>query len=114
MMKEEVIDKLKCIVPKYSDLFDRVILFGSVARNENTDRSDLDLYIELGSITILGLGKSKLYAEFLNELYNNVEFDDYDLLEFSRGELKQVHKSVLYREMQKDGIIIYDKRAEAI
>ena len=58
MMKDEVVVKLKGIVPKYSDIFDKVILFGSVARDENTSKSDLDLYIDLGAITILGLGKS--------------------------------------------------------
>ena len=47
MRKEEVVVRLKDIVPKYSDIFDKVILFGSVARNENTSKSDLDLYIEL-------------------------------------------------------------------
>ena len=36
MMKDEVVVKLKGIVPKYSDIFDKVILFGSVARDENT------------------------------------------------------------------------------
>ncbi len=114
MMKDEVVVKLKGIVPKYSDIFDKVILFGSVARDENTSKSDLDLYIELGAITILGLGKSKQYAAFLAELYDTVTFEDYDILEFSRGELKQVHQSLLYKEIQKDGIIIYDKRAKAI
>ena len=110
MRKEEVVVRLKDIVPKYSDIFDKVILFGSVARNENTSKSDLDLYIELGAITILGLGKSKQYAAFLD----TVAFEEYDILEFSRGELKQVHQSLLYKEIQKDGVLIYDKAAKAI
>ena len=114
MRKEEVVVRLKDIVPKYSDIFDKVILFGSVAHNENTSKSDLDLYIELGAITILGLGKSKEYAAFLAELYDTVAFEEYDILEFSRGELKQVHQSLLYKEIQKDGVLIYDKAAKAI
>ena len=44
--KEELIKTLQDICENYSDIIGMVILFGSYSRNEATDSSDIDLYVE--------------------------------------------------------------------
>ena len=46
MNREECIEKLKQICALYADILGVVILFGSYSRNEATEDSDIDLYIE--------------------------------------------------------------------
>ncbi|MCR5503727.1 MAG: nucleotidyltransferase domain-containing protein [Lachnospiraceae bacterium] len=46
MDRNEIIDKLKTICDFCGDIPGIAILFGSYSRNEATDRSDIDLYIE--------------------------------------------------------------------
>ena len=110
MDREQVIEKLKTICDSYSDILGRVILFGSYSRNEATNESDIDLYIEPISIemTTAKFGSNRRYKEFKYTLYDgfNTEFD---LLAYGgKKDLESIQKSPLWKQINKDGIVIYD------
>ncbi|SCJ38446.1 Predicted nucleotidyltransferases [uncultured Clostridium sp.] len=74
---------------------DKVILFGSRAREDNGDRSDIDLAIYCeGSI-----------SEFIEDIENNTT----TLLEFDFSDMKSVNDELFIDQVNKEGIIIYEK-----
>ena len=94
------IDEIKsCIMPvieKYP--INKVILFGSYARGDASDTSDVDLIVEshgqLRNRKIFALG-----GELLDVL--PVRVDVYDILEITAP-------SAMYENIQKEGVVIYD------
>ena len=111
-----VIDKLKNICPKYSDILGMVILFGSFSRREENDDSDVDLYIESidAKMTTNKLCTSNRYREFRNEL-NKSFTRSFDVLAYGgKRDTQMIRKSNLWKEIEKDGVVIYDKRAKAV
>ena len=114
MGREDVVEKLKAICDSYSDILGRVILFGSYSRNEATSESDIDLYIEPISIemTTAKLGANKRYKEFKYALYDGFS-TEFDLLAYGgKKDLDSIQKSPLWKQISKDGIVIYDKRTK--
>ena len=84
------------MVEKYP--VDRVILFGSYARGDASDTSDVDLIVESGG----KMRNSKIFTlggDLLAVL--PVRVDVYDILEIKET-------SPLYNNIKKDGIIIYE------
>ena len=77
---------------------EKVILFGSYARGDASDTSDIDLVVESGgkmqNSTIFTLGGDLLVAL-------PVRVDVYDILEIKES-------SPLYSSIREDGIIIYE------
>lgn len=74
---------------------DKVILFGSRAREDNGDRSDIDLAIYCeGAI-----------SEFIEDIENNTT----TLLEFDFSDMKSVNDELFIDQVNKEGIIIYEK-----
>lgn len=116
MNKDECVEKLKKICALYSDILGTVILFGSCSRNEATEESDIDLYIEPfdKTITTAKFGANKRYKDFKYDLYNSFE-KDFDLLTYGgKRDLESMKKSPLWTSIMKDGIVIYDQRAESV
>ena len=116
MNREEYIDELKKLCARYSDILGTVILFGSYSRNEATEESDIDLYIEPvdRKMTTSKFGANKRYKEFKYDLYNSFE-KNFDLLSYGgRRDLENIRKSPLWTSIMKDGIVVYDQRTKAI
>ena len=94
------IEEIKaCILPvvkKYP--VERIILFGSYARGDASDKSDVDLIVEsrgrLYNRKIFALG-----GDLLDVLPVRVEV--YDILEVA-------NPSAMYDNIQKEGVVIYD------
>ena len=73
---------------------DRVILFGSRARGDHDERSDIDL-----AVTGANVGQFQFYL------------DEYapTLLKFDVIDLSRPLNSVLIESIRKDGIVLHDK-----
>lgn len=116
MNREETVKKLKEICGDYTDILGAVILFGSYSRNEADEDSDIDLYIEPKdiSMTTSKFGENKRYKEFKYALFDSFSAD-FDLLSYGgKRDISNMRKSPLWLQIQKDGIPIYDQRAETV
>ena len=93
---EEIKSYIIPVVEKYP--VEKVILFGSYARGDASDTSDVDLVVESGgkmrNSKIFTLGGDLLVAL-------PVRVDVYDILEIKDS-------SPLYNSIREDGIIIYE------
>ena len=93
---EEIKSYILPVVEKYP--IERVILFGSYARGDASDTSDVDLIVEsqgrLRNRKIFALG-----GELLDVL--PVRVDVYDILEVA-------NPSAMYENILKEGVVIYD------
>ena len=87
-LKVEIIDlALQCQL-------DRVILFGSRARGDNRERSDIDLAIQGGDTVAFAVSADEDIPTLL--MFDVVDLD------------KPVQKELL-EEIRKDGVVIYEK-----
>lgn len=73
---------------------DRVILFGSRARDDNRERSDIDLAIQGGDTVAFAAGADE---------------DIPTLLMFDVVDLDKPVQPELLEEIRKDGVVIYEK-----
>ena len=93
---EEIKSYISPIIAKYP--VEKVILYGSYARGDASDTSDIDLVVEsrgrLRNRKIFALG-----GELLDVL--PVRVDVYDILEIT-------NPSAMYENIKKEGVIIYD------
>ena len=93
---EEIKSYIIPVVEKYP--IEKVILFGSYARGDASDTSDVDLVVEssgkMHNTKIFTLGGDLLMAL-------PVRVDVYDILEIKES-------SPLYNSIREDGIIIYE------
>jgi len=93
---EEIKSYITPIIEKYP--IEKVILFGSYARGDASDTSDVDLIVESGgkmrNSRIFTLGGDLLLAL-------PVRVDVYDILEIEES-------SPLYNRIREDGITIYE------
>ena len=88
---ERVLRDISVFAKKYS--INKVILFGSRARGDNTERSDIDIAVYGGDFdSFIGILKKK-YIPF--------KFDVVEADKSISEELKQ--------EIEKDGVVIYEK-----
>jgi predicted nucleotidyltransferase len=93
---EEIKSYIIPVVEKYP--IEKVILFGSYARGDASDTSDVDLVVESGG----KMRNSKIFTlggDLLAAL--PVRVDVYDILEIKKS-------SPLYNSIREDGIIIYE------
>ncbi len=72
----------------------KVILFGSRARGDNRERSDIDLAVSGGNIT-----------EFALDAEEEIE----TLLMFDVVDLDKILSPELLAEIERDGVILYEK-----
>ena len=77
----------------------QVILFGSYAKKEATNKSDVDLIIDTNS-QLKGFALLKLICEIEEKLQKNVDgFEKYEIIE----------DSLIDREIKETGVVVYEK-----
>ena len=116
MAKTDVIARLKQICDSFSDILGKVILFGSYSRDEATDMSDIDLYIEPidTSMTSSKFWSNKRYKDFKYKLYDSFPCE-FDLLSYGgKRDLSNIKNSPIWEQIKKDGIVVYDKESKSI
>ena len=86
---ERVLKDISAFAKKYS--INKVILFGSRARGDNTERSDIDIAVYGGAF----------YWDIKEKVHSLLSFDVVEADKPISEELKQ--------EIEKDGVIIYEK-----
>lgn len=87
---EEIID----ISRKYNEI-NKVVLFGSRARGDNGDRSDIDLAIYCESSIL----------DFIEDIESNTS----TLLEFDFSDMKSISDELFIEQVNKEGISLYEK-----
>lgn len=93
-LNKVVLSEIIEISKKHSEI-NKVILFGSRARGDNGDRSDIDLAIYC----------EKSISDFIEDIENNTT----TLLEFDFSDMKSVNDELFIEQVNKEGIIIYEK-----
>ena len=89
-----ILNEIIEISKKHSEI-NKVILFGSRARGDNGDRSDIDLAIYC----------EESISDFIEDIENNTT----TLLEFDFSDMKSVNDELFIEQVNKEGIIIYEK-----
>lgn len=114
--REDLVSELRGICENYSDIFDFVVLFGSTARGDCLDSSDIDLYIESDTLTTTKLLRDIKFDKFTLDIYSilGTKKMDYDLISKGKNEIKYSRNSSLYNQITKDGVILYDKRTKNV
>lgn len=72
----------------------KLVLFGSRARGTNTARSDIDLAV---------------YGGDFDRFYDDIQEKTWSLLSFDLIDMDQMVSDDLRKEIQKDGVTIYEK-----
>ena len=99
MITQEMIGEyVKPIALKYS--VKKIILFGSYARGEATEKSDIDLLVDCEG-KLIGLDFFGVAGEICRAL--PIKADVFELREIK-------NPSVLYDNIIKEGVVIYDKQ----
>ena len=93
---ERVLKDISAFAKKYS--INKVILFGSRARGDNTERSDIDIDIDIA-----------VYEGDFDSFYWDVKEKVHSLLSFDVVEADKPISEELKQEIEKDGVIIYEK-----
>ena len=73
---------------------DKIILFGSRARNTNSERSDIDIAVCGGDF---------------DKIYWNIKENTHSLLMFDIVNMDSDVSDELKAEIEKDGVVIYEK-----
>ena len=94
---EEIKTKLRKLL-KEKPVY-KVILFGSYAKNEANENSDIDLLIDTNG-ALKGFALLKLICEIQEKL--NKEIDGYEKYEI-------IEDSFIDQEIKKTGVVIYEK-----
>lgn len=82
---------------------EKIILFGSVARNDMTSNSDIDLLVIKKQI----LNKIQELIQIKRELLSNEYSVDLILLSEEEFERKIVEGWILYQNVKAEGVVLY-------
>ena len=91
-LPDRILRELSFFAKKYS--VTKIILFGSRARGTNTERSDIDIAV---------------YGGDFDSFYWDVKEKVHSLLSFDVVEADKPISEELKQEIEKDGVIIYEK-----
>ena len=91
-LPDRVLRELSAFARKYS--ISKIILFGSRARGTNTERSDIDIAV---------------YGGDFDNFYWDVKEKIHSLLMFDIIQADKTISDELKKEIEKDGVIIYEK-----
>ncbi len=91
-LPERVLQDIVKAAKKYD--IEKVILFGSRARGDNRERSDIDLAVSGGNITEFTFG---------------IEDEVWTLLMFDVVNLDRPVQPELLAEIDRDGVVLYEK-----
>lgn len=92
MLREDIHKSIIDLAKKYD--IDKVLLFGSRARGDNWERSDIDLAVSGGNRMMFSL---------------DVEEDVPTLLKFDVVDLDTCRQEDLLASIRKEGIVLYEK-----
>ena len=95
-MKYSLPERVLQVIVKAAKKYDieKVILFGSRARGDNRERSDIDLAVSGGNITDFTFG---------------IEDEVWTLLMFDVVNLDRPVQPELLAEIDRDGVVLYEK-----
>ena len=91
-LSDRILRELSFFAKKYS--VTKIILFGSRARGTNTERSDIDIAV---------------YGGDFDHFYWDVKEKTHSLLMFDIVQADELISEELKQEIEKDGVIIYEK-----
>ena len=91
-LSEKIVNEIKRIARKNGT--EKVVLFGSRARGDNMKRSDVDIAVYGGN--------------FL-DFYFDIDENNVTLLFFDVVDMENVTSQELIKEIEKDGVVIYEK-----
>ncbi|MDR5587174.1 nucleotidyltransferase domain-containing protein [Clostridium aquiflavi] len=93
-LDKNILEEIINISKKY-DYINKVVLFGSRAREDNILKSDIDLAI---------------YSDKdLGEYIEDIELNTRTLLEFDFSDMKNIKDEFFKEQINKDGVTIYEK-----
>lgn len=93
-LKDEIVREIISISKKYQAI-QKVVLFGSRARGDNSLKSDIDLAI---------------YSDGdIRDFIYDIECNTNTLLEFDVSDMNSVTEPIFIDQIKKEGIIIYEK-----
>lgn len=93
-LEKRIIDEIINISSKYKHI-NKIILFGSRARGDNSPKSDIDLAI---------------YAdESVLEFIEDIEINVNTLLEFDFSDMNSICDEFFIQQVEKEGKVIYEK-----
>lgn len=93
-LDEQILKDIISISKKHDEII-KVVLFGSRARMDNIEKSDIDLAIY----------SDANISEFIEDIENNTT----TLLEFDYSDMKNIFDDFFIEQINKEGIIIYEK-----
>ncbi|NFS97327.1 nucleotidyltransferase domain-containing protein [Clostridium botulinum] len=93
-LDKNILEEIINISKKY-DYINKVVLFGSRVREDNSLKSDIDLAI---------------YSDKdLGEYIEDIELNTRTLLEFDFSDMKNIKDEFFKEQINKDGVTIYEK-----
>ncbi len=93
-LNKELLEEIIDICKRHAEI-EKVVLFGSRARGDNSPKSDIDLAIYANSN----------FSDFIEDMENNTR----TLLEFDFSNMRTVKDEFFIEQVNKEGIIIYEK-----
>ena len=96
-LDEDIIDSIIKISKRYDNI-EKVVLFGSRARKENSPKSDIDLAIYVAK------NNSNIF-DFIYDIENECP----TLLEFDFSNMNTIRDEIFINEVNKDCVTIYEK-----
>lgn len=93
-LKEDIITKIIEISKKHQEI-EKVVLFGSRARGDNSTKSDIDLAI---------YSNKSIYG-----FVEDVELNTRTLLEFDFSDMNLVKDEFFIEQVKNDGVVLYEK-----
>lgn len=96
-LDKEIVKEICEIASRYSNI-NKILLFGSRARKDNSPKSDIDLaiYTESDSSNLL---------DFIYDIENNTT----TLLEFDFSNMSEVRDDFFIEQVESEGITLYEK-----
>lgn len=93
-LNKELLEEIIDICKRHAEI-EKVVLFGSRARGDNSPKSDIDLAIYANSN----------FSDFIEDMENNTR----TLLEFDFSNMRTVKDDFFIDQVNKEGITIYEK-----
>lgn len=91
-LPDRVIKEIKAFAKENSII--KIVLFGSRARGDHTERSDVDLAV---------------YGGDFDSFYWNIKENIHSLLSFDVVDMNSRVTEELKKEIERDGVVIYEK-----
>ncbi|MEG2018332.1 MAG: nucleotidyltransferase domain-containing protein [Clostridium sp.] len=95
-LDKAIIEKIICISKEVEGI-NKIVLFGSRARGDNELKSDIDIAIYADN--------NGAAVDFIERTENEVP----TLLEFDFSDMRKVKDALFLKQVERDGIILYEK-----